>query len=251
MPKKLQVSFTPQEFEAFKPADLADTICVVFDIFRATSTIVTALANGAKQVIPVNDIPQAMEMHRLHQHALLAGEREGVRITAKLTGSVDFDLGNSPREFVRETVQDKTIIITTTNGSRALKACESSSLCLAASFLNLSSTAELIAKTSSKRCLLVCSGTGEKTAYEDVLGAGAMIECLLRFENEFSLTDSAFIALQTYQHSISNISEAVKYSQNGRRLLSIPELHDDVAYCLQRDTCNFTAIYRDGMIRKD
>src|SRR5690349_8426325 len=121
--KKLEVLFTPAEFEALQSRDLSQATCVVFDVLRATSTIVTALANGAASVQAVPSIPAALELKKKNPNLLLAGERDGFRITSKLTGSIDFDFGNSPREFTPNQVQDRELVITTTNGSRAIHAC--------------------------------------------------------------------------------------------------------------------------------
>ena len=100
--KSLEVLFTPADFAALKSRPLNDTLCVVFDVFRATSSMVTALANGAEAIIPVGEIPEAVVIKRQTPAVLLAGERDGVRIRAALTGGPDFDLGNSPREFIKE-----------------------------------------------------------------------------------------------------------------------------------------------------
>src|SRR5581483_8625152 len=114
MPATLEVLFAPAEFAALADRDLDRTVCVVFDIFRATSTIVTALANGASAIIPVAEIPDALALRHQQPDVLLAGERDGLRIRADLTGGLDFDLGNSPREFTPERVQGKTIVLSTT-----------------------------------------------------------------------------------------------------------------------------------------
>src|SRR4051794_3921278 len=95
----LEVLFTPAEFALLPQRDLSQSVCVVFDILRATTSMVTALANGAKAILPASQIPEALATARANAGALLAGEREGLRIRAAQTGSVDFDLGNSPREF--------------------------------------------------------------------------------------------------------------------------------------------------------
>src|SRR5215469_18620302 len=121
--KTLEVLFTPADFAALKKRKLDHTLCVVFDIFRASSTMITALANGAAAIIPVGEIPEALAIKRDKPDVLLAGERDGVRIRAKLTGGIDFNLGNSPREFTPEIVASRTIVTTTTNGTRALRSC--------------------------------------------------------------------------------------------------------------------------------
>jgi 2-phosphosulfolactate phosphatase len=113
METNLEVLFTPAEFSALSGRDLSEVHCIVFDVLRATSTMLTALANGASAIFPVREIPEALKLRAAHPSALLAGERDGVRIRAAQTGGVDFDLGNSPREFTRERVAGREIIMTT------------------------------------------------------------------------------------------------------------------------------------------
>ena len=98
----LEVLFTPAEFAALHARNLSGTTCVVFDVFRATTSMVTALANGAEAVVPVAEIAEAVSLKCERPELLLAGERDGVRIRSPLSGGVDFDLGNSPREFTAE-----------------------------------------------------------------------------------------------------------------------------------------------------
>ncbi|MDG2213885.1 MAG: 2-phosphosulfolactate phosphatase, partial [Verrucomicrobiota bacterium] len=94
---RLQTTFTPADFEALAQTDLSGTTCVVLDILRATSSMITALANGAEQILPVATIEEALAAKAEHPEALLCGERNGLRITAAQTGGTEFDLGNSPR----------------------------------------------------------------------------------------------------------------------------------------------------------
>src|SRR5581483_8079781 len=230
----LEVLFTPADFAVLADRDLSDTACVVFDVLRATSSIVTALANGAAAVIPVSEIPEALEIRHSRPEVLLAGERNGFRIGAALTGGIEFDLGNSPREFTPERVRGTTIVLSTTNGSRALRACASAKLVLAACFLNLSATAALLRAHSVRKVLLICSGTFEQAAYEDVLGAGALADLIWPPEGA-ALADSAIVARQIYERHQGDLPGGIGSSRNGRRLLSIPELRDDVAFCARRD----------------
>src|SRR5215211_2708797 len=137
MTATLEVILTPAEFGPLRQRDLSQTVCVVFDILRATTSMITALANGADSIIPVEQISEALELRRQRPELLLAGERDGVRIRSNLTGGIDFDLGNSPREFTSERVQGRSIVMTTTNGTRALRACAAAQVVLIGSFLNL------------------------------------------------------------------------------------------------------------------
>src|SRR6266446_3700733 len=102
MPTHIEVLFTPADFALVSQRDLSKSTCVVFDVLRATSSMVTALANGAEAIIPVSEISEALEIKRKDPQVLLAGERDGLRIEANLTGSIGFDLGNSPREFTKD-----------------------------------------------------------------------------------------------------------------------------------------------------
>jgi len=97
---KLNVLLSPVEFESLVERDLSSTCCVVFDVLRATSTMTVALANGANGILPCGTIDEAIEARAANPNLLLAGERGGLRITAEISGSVDFDLGNSPREMI-------------------------------------------------------------------------------------------------------------------------------------------------------
>jgi 2-phosphosulfolactate phosphatase len=245
----LEVLFTPAEFAALAGRDLSKTACVVFDVLRATSTIVAALTNGAREVIPVAEIDEAMELHSKTPNALLAGERDGVRIRGNLTGSIDFDLGNSPREFVPAVVGGKRIILSTTNGSRALRACARGGLVLAAAFLNLSATAAFLRSHPAGQILLICSGTGEEVAYEDVLAAGALADMVWP-KSDRAVADSAYVARQIYELNQHDLLGAMRQSRNGTRLLGTPELRDDVPWCLRRDVYPLVARMQNGKVTR-
>jgi 2-phosphosulfolactate phosphatase len=245
----LEVLFTPADFGALQRRPLQDALCVVFDVLRATSTAVTALANGAAAVIPVGEISEAIALRQQHPAYLLAGERDGLRITAKQTGGIEFDLGNSPREFTREKVAGHTVVTTTTNGTRALRASAHAGQVLAGSFLNLQATADYIRAQRPSRVFLVCSGTGEETAYEDILGAGALADLLWPHFSEDDVSDAARVSRQIFLAAGENLAGTLQHSRNARRLLAIPELHDDVSFCLQWDTCPIVAVlHKDGRI---
>jgi 2-phosphosulfolactate phosphatase len=241
---KIEVILTPSELPALAKRDLSKTVCVVFDILRATSTFMTALHNGAAAIIPVSEIPEALEIKKQRQDVLLGGERNGIKIRAE---GIEFDFGNSPREYTPEKTKGKTIASTTTNGTRALRACSGANTVLAGAFLNLSATAKFLREKKPENILLVCAGTGENTALEDVLAAGALCEKLSH--NKATFADSALIALATFEEVKEGLAAAASESENARRLLGIPELRDDVQFCLQQDAINFVAALKDGEIR--
>jgi 2-phosphosulfolactate phosphatase len=266
---KIDAILTPAELPALAKRDLHEMLCVVFDVLRATSTFVTALHHGANAIIPVSEISEALVIRKKQPDVLLGGERDGVRIRAAQTGGTDFDLGNSPRECTPEKVRGKTIVSTTTNGTRALRACAGAKTVLAGSFLNLAATAAFINKLQPAEVLLVCAGTREDRADEDVLAAGALCEILdaplipslsplgrgegvrRTGEGVFQMTESAEIARRDYAQAESDLAAAVRNATNARRLLAIPELRDDVAFCLQRDVFPLIArMEADGAIRR-
>ena len=263
---KIDAILSPAELPALAKRDLRDATCVVFDVLRATSTFVTALHNGAKAIIPVSEIAEALALRQKQPDVLLGGERDGMRIRADQTGGIDFDLGNSPREYTPEKVRGKMIISTTTNGTRALRACTGAQTVLAASFLNLTATVQFIRRLQPAQIVLVCAGTRENIATEDVLAAGALCELL---SDHFGipdaplspslspfgrgegvrLNDSAETALSAWRKAKSNLFAAVSDAENARRLLAIPELRDDVAFCLQQDKYPLVAQMEAGAVR--
>ncbi|HLP77546.1 MAG TPA: 2-phosphosulfolactate phosphatase [Candidatus Paceibacterota bacterium] len=247
--KTLEVLFTPADFAELKHRNLDQTLCVVFDVFRATSSMITALSNGAVAVIPVGEIPEALEIRRTNPAVLLAGERDGLRIGAALTGGVEFDLGNSPREFTKERVAGKTIVSTTTNGTRALRSCAHAKTVLIGSFLNLAATARAVQQSAPESLIIICSGTFKQTALEDALGAGALCDMLWDRLSRTSISDAALMAHKLYQLGKADVLKAASESRNGRKLLANPDLHDDVPFCMQVDKCNFAAaLQKDGHI---
>lgn len=251
MKRTLEVLFTPAEFNTLPQRDLSNTVCVVFDVLRATSVMVQALSAGAEGIIPVGTIEEAVALYRERPELVLAGERHGLRITAEQSGGVDFQLGNSPREFSNKLVAGKTIVTTTTNGTRALQACCGAAEVLVAAFLNLDEVAERLTLETVKSVIIVCSGTGEEAAYEDTLAAGALCEVLLRRGVAGRVVDSAQIAKAVYELEQSNLLRAIQRANNGVRLLGIPELRQDVEFCLRRNAIPMLAqLGADGVVRR-
>jgi len=246
----LEVLFAPAESAALAQRDLSSTTCVVFDILRATTAIITALAHGAKAVIPAADLAEARAWRQRDPAVLLAGERNGLRIRADLTGGVDFDLGNSPREFTPDRVAGRTIVMTTSNGTGALRAVVQAPRVLLGSFLNLGAVADWIARGRPAELLLVCGGTLAQTSFEDTLAAGALCDRVWPLYADRNPADSAHIARQMFLTNCGDLPSAMQYSRNGRRLLGHPDLRDDVPFCLQQDTLQLLAsLHADGSVR--
>ncbi len=250
MSVRLDVLFTPAEFGRLREQDLSQSVCVVFDVLRATTSMVAAFSNGASEIIPVADIETAIAIRRERPEVLLAGERQGWRIRAEQTGSVDFDFGNSPREFTAERVQGRSLVMTTTNGTRALRACAHASLILIGALHNLKAIADAVRKASGANLLIVCGGTYEEAAWEDTIAAGALVDLLGSGMGADLISDAALMARELYRPYAGRLEVALGMSRNGRRLLSIPELRDDVAFASRLDMVSLTPrLGEDGVIR--
>ncbi|MBN1589373.1 MAG: 2-phosphosulfolactate phosphatase [Pirellulales bacterium] len=177
--------------------ELAGSVAVVIDVLRASTTIVTALASGAREILPCEDVDQArVEAARLPpETTLLGGERQAMPIDG-------FDLGNSPSEYSSEKVAGKTIVFTTTNGTRALARCHGASRILLGAFVNASAVLDALA--GAERVHLVCAGTDEQMSYDDVLFAGMLVERLQqRRDMLYELNAQAITAGETWKHAFA------------------------------------------------
>jgi 2-phosphosulfolactate phosphatase len=212
---------------------------VVFDVLRATSTFLTALANGAPRVYPVGSVGEALELRNRLPHALLGGERGGVRLDG-------FDLGNSPREYTAGTVGGRDIISTTTNGTGALQACRHAGAVFAGALLNVDALAAHLRAVHPlpELLLLVCAGTGAAFAWEDAIAAGAL---LARLGDAWDGGDAATLVRNAYEYARADLAGALGASANGQRLQEIG-LGEDVAYCAMEGSLATVAIMRDGAL---
>ncbi len=214
MVRDIRVHLLPALFE---PEDVRGGIAVILDILRASTTIVHALANGAKYVIPTFTVEDALTTARSFAHRaeyLLGGEREGVLIDG-------FDHDNNPFAYSREIVADKTVIFTTTNGTKALLRAAMADRVLIGSFVNLQAVVDVLAE-DRRPIHLVCAGTKGKVTVEDALCAGAIIDRLLQEfgrRDDDLIDDQAQLALAKYlQASTSDedFRRAMRNSFGGR-----------------------------------
>ncbi|MCD6405853.1 MAG: 2-phosphosulfolactate phosphatase [Planctomycetes bacterium] len=164
---RVSVTFTPVELES---RDVSEARVVVIDCFRASTSVVTALASGAVAVYPFLGIREALEEKAARPTAILAGERGGVKIDG-------FDLGNSPREFSSPEIAGSEIIMTTTNGTRLLAAAVGAGELLTAGFVNAAATASALAGSGGD-VILAAAGTEGYFSIEDVLCAGFLVRLL-------------------------------------------------------------------------
>ncbi|MBP2627842.1 MAG: 2-phosphosulfolactate phosphatase [Firmicutes bacterium] len=235
---RIDIAFLPKDVSKL---ELSNTVCIVLDIFRATTSIVTSIANGCKSIIPVLSIEDAHTLADQIGPILFAGERQSIKIEG-------FDFGNSPLEFSQDKVQDKTIIMTTTNGTAAIKATEGAHRTLIGSFVNAKAVC-LQAKQYEKNILIVCAGTDGLFSLEDTLCAGLLVQ-LLTGEGERIMTDSARGALLMYNEGKDKLIQIAAESRNGKRLYDIGRM-DDVEYCFRTDLLAVVPQYIGGRIILD
>jgi 2-phosphosulfolactate phosphatase len=184
---RLDVFLTPGEMI---PGEIADRTVVVIDILRASSTIVEALAAGAKAIYPVASVEEALRLANTigRDEVLLCGERKCLPIEG-------FDLGNSPREFTPESVAGKTLVMSTTNGTQAITLTAGAARVLIAAALNLGAVVEELAQTEANPVLL-CSGREKQFALEDAVCAGEIAARLIEARpGAWELNDGAKAAL--------------------------------------------------------
>ena len=214
----IDAALTPADIACLPARDLGATTCIVFDILRATSSMVTALAHGAAEIHPVTTIEEARELRKRMPDAILAGERHGERIDG-------FDVGNNPFEYTG--FAGRRIISTTTNGTVALRACAGAQRVLAGALLNLAAIRDEIGRLNPGALLLVCAGTFETFALEDAIAAGLLAQ---EFQDA-DLTDAAQAAVACAR-SFSTPLEALLASRNGRALAA-RGWRDQIEWCAQ------------------
>lgn len=250
---RITVSLLP---DARLPEDLqpSETIAVVVDVLRATSVMATALAHGAEQIITFETIDQARQWKQATEPAgpqvLLCGERQCQRIEG-------FDLGNSPPEYSPQRVAGKTLVMTTTNGTRALAAASPFQQVLTASFLNFSATLERLAGAA---CVHVfCAGTDGFITAEDTLLAGALVLQAAESWGARAGNDEATLAANSCQQRIGDSVlqnrekiPGVLLDTRGGRALHRLGFDSDIRRCGQLDTLSVvpTVVGRQPIVLK-
>ncbi|GDX52863.1 putative 2-phosphosulfolactate phosphatase [Bacteroidota bacterium] len=239
MPDKssLEVILTPNLLPLYP---LQGKVVVVIDVLRATTTMTVALDQGATKVIPVESIEECLSYKDKPDH-ILAGERGGQKVEG-------FSYGNSPFEYMDGVVKGKTLVLTTTNGTRAIKMSSDAKEILIGGFLNFTALTRWLLNESTDTVLL-CSGWRDKFNLEDTIFAGAIINTL---KDYFLVdSDSAFAAEKLYLNSRRNMLHYMKQSSHYKRLAKFGVVND-IKYCLRPDLTNVVPILKGGaLVRAD
>jgi 2-phosphosulfolactate phosphatase len=214
---------------------------VVIDILRATSTICTAIHEGALSVRPVSSIDEALIFKE--QGYIIAGERDGYKIEG-------FDLGNSPFECKNGNVKGEKLALTTTNGTKCITAASiaGASNVLCGSFLNINATSDWLT-SDNKDIILLCAGWKDKINLEDSIFAGALANRHLKGKQLSANCDSAQMVLDLYQEAKKNLSEYLIKSSHYQRLSHLHH-QEDMVYCLQENLFDTVVSLKNGEMLK-
>lgn len=218
--------------------DITDSIVVIIDVFRATSTIVTALYNGAAKVIPVAGVQECIDLGQ-KLNAITAGERDGKIIEG-------LQHGNSPAEYPRSFIENKTLVLTTTNGTKLLHMAldKGTGEVITGSFPNLNVVCEHLIE-SNKNVILGCSAWKDRFNLEDTLFAGAIIEQVKEF---FTIhCDSSLMAENMYRLHKNDMFSFIRKTTHWHRL-SAYGLEKDLEYCVTANVAPVLPRYRDGAL---
>ena len=235
----VDVYATPDKVD---PDTLKNSFVVVIDVLRASTTIATALYNGCTEILPADDIHFAFELARTlpRGSTLLGGERQGKMIDG-------FTLGNSPQEYIEYTVRDKAIVLTTTNGTRALMTCRKAKKVFVGSFVNMHALSGYLLKRRID-IDIVCAGTDGKASLEDMVCAGLLVEKLDEATNHFMMTRAARQALAVAQLHKHDLVGMMKKSPHGAYLEKIG-FGSDLEVCARLNSLRVIPVFQQGTIR--
>jgi 2-phosphosulfolactate phosphatase len=234
---KIDIIITADDIRESK---IKDKVVVIIDMFRATSVIVTALNNGCKEVIPYLTIEETLETASKlgRENYILGGERRAVKIDG-------FDLSNSPLEYKEGVVKNKTVLFTTTNGTRALTKSLSAKRIFIGAMINAKAVAKKLIEVNED-VVIINAGTNGNFSMDDYICSGYIINEVLSHCKRLELTDiarTANIIYQGNQDIISYVKNATHYS-----VMKSLKLDNDIEYCIRKDIAEIVPEYRNNTI---
>lgn len=234
--RKVEVVLSPLLYELF---DTEDANVVIVDVLRATSAICAAFENGIEEIVPVRDVYQALEYQS--QGWLAAAERNGNVVPG-------FDFGNSPYAFMQEDLKGKGIVLTTTNGTKAIDIAKNSAKDIfIGSFVNLTALAEELADRN-ENVVVLCAGWKDRYCMEDSIFGGALVDLLI--EKGFTTDcDSAKSVRRMWKAAGGDLMTYLSDCSHRLRLGS-KNLDQDIEFCLTADQSNIVPILKEGKIVK-
>ncbi|MEQ8524048.1 2-phosphosulfolactate phosphatase [Gracilimonas sp.] len=227
--------------QAFQEEELRGKTAVIIDVLRASSSITTALSNGAKKIIPVADMSDAMKIANTmdQKDFLLCGEKNGTKIEG-------YHLGNSPAEYEPDVVKGKTLIFNTTNGTKAIKKASLANQIYVGTFLNQQSILNAL-KEHDDEVVLVCSGWQGRLSIEDTLFAGSLLHTITGGELPDSAKDGAKVAFGLFQKFGDDLEGAISKSDHAKRLAELVP-NGDIEFCCKVNEFDVLPGMRDGIL---
>jgi 2-phosphosulfolactate phosphatase len=216
-------------------ADLHRRNVVVIDILRATSTICTALNNGATEIATTATPAEAL--HFRNQGYLCAAERDGQTVEG-------FELGNSPQDYTRDRVQGKGIALTTTNGTRCLRMARGAAHVFAGSFLNIDALADFLIR-DGRDVMLFCAGWKDRFNLEDTLFAGALAARLKGFESH---CDATLAAMTLWEKAETDPGQFLAKASHAKRFQTLHR-ESDITVCMRMNSAPVLPLMKDGVLR--
>lgn len=221
---------------------IKEKVIVVIDMFRATSVIVTALNNGCNEVIPYLTVEETIKSARQmkEEEYILGGERKAIKIDG-------FNLSNSPLEYTKENVKGKSVLMTTTNGTRTLTKSIGAKRVLIAAMINAKAVAKRLLEINED-VVIINAGTNGNFSMDDYICSGYIINEMLKINDKLNLTDiskTANIIFETYPNIVDYVKEAAHYS-----VMKSLELDRDIDYCIQKSIIDIVPEYKNGKILK-
>ena len=232
----LDVVFLPCELEG-RPRP--ERTAVVIDVIRATTSIVTAFRNGVREVFPVASVEEARRTQASVPGALLAGERGGKRLPG-------FDLGNSPYELTPEAVAHRDVVLTTSNGTKTLRAIGAGRVVAVGAFLNRAAVAQWLLRRD-ENALILCSGYEGIFSLEDSVCAGAVVEQAVTQPGVVTLGDGAKACQALWARYGPSLPDLLRETAWGRHIVTIG-LGADLDLCAQLDTTDVVPVMIGGRI---
>lgn len=237
---RIDVLWTPSELVEIS---VRDRVAIVVDVLRAGSSVATALHHGARAIVPAASTEEALRITNSlgRDQAILCGERDGKRIDG-------FDLGNSPSEFTPSAVGDRTIVMTTTNGTRALMSVLGARVAYMGALVNLDAVAERLQEADGDP-LIVCAGRKGRVSIEDALCAGMLVKTYLqrRGSTDLELGDGAVAALALARQHAPVTSGFLRNAAGGRALEAVGH-GEDIELCARVDSVPEVPVFSSRQI---
>jgi len=239
MSMNINVVFSPTNVDELY---FSGKITVVVDVLRATTTIITALMNGAKEIVPVSSVEFAMKAssNMFGGQTLICGERNAKKIDG-------FNLGNSPLEFTNDVIGGKSLVFFTTNGTKAIVKAKYSDEVIIASFLNISAVAKYLVELD-KPFEILCAGKNNSFCLEDTVFAGKLISEISSITQEVELSDAGLAAMAIANKFGKNLKKMFAESEHGKFLIE-SGFEEDLKYCARLNITTEIPLFLSNVVK--